>query len=42
MKAFFAACVALVAISVVAWYALDTAGFTAAEQQSQPQTVRLD
>jgi hypothetical protein len=42
MKAFLTACVAIVAISIGAWYALDAVGFTAAERQSQPQTVRLD
>lgn len=42
MKAFVAACVAIVGISIGAWYALDEIDFSAAEVQSLPGTVRLD
>jgi hypothetical protein len=42
MKAFIGACVAMVVIAVGAWYALDRVGFTAAETQALPETVRLD
>lgn len=42
MKSFAAACVATVLIAVGAYVALDEAGFSAAEQMSHSETVRLD
>ncbi|WP_353311174.1 MULTISPECIES: hypothetical protein [unclassified Shimia] len=41
MKTFFLACVAVVAISVIAFFALHEAGFSASEQASG-SSVRLD
>ncbi|MFK7752732.1 MAG: hypothetical protein AB8B51_09290 [Sedimentitalea sp.] len=41
MKAMLAAFVAMIVISVAAWYGLGEAGFSAADQGSSPG-VRLD
>ncbi|MEL6264307.1 MAG: hypothetical protein AAFR52_01455 [Pseudomonadota bacterium] len=42
MKAFLLAVVMTVAISIVAWYGLTQAGFSAEEVYSKPGSVRLD
>ncbi len=42
MKAFLIACIALVALALGANFALDTLGWTSAEQGTSPGAVRLD
>ena len=42
MKSFLAACVGVALLAYAAQYGLERAGFSSAEVQSDPQSVRLD